>query len=90
MRAIQAQVRRADQPISILVVSCQPVLGFVIQGDGILDNLGNRTFMLLSFNPKRIEGFLWDTNGEGGIFCIHKLSGCRGLEPRCRPVTRFA
>ena len=58
MRAIQAQVRRADQPISILVVSCQPVLGFVIQGDGILDNLGNRTFMLLSFNPKRIEGFL--------------------------------
>ena len=47
---------------------CLPVLGFVIQGDGVLDDLSNRAFVLLGFDSERIERLLWETDGERGVF----------------------
>ena len=73
MRAIQAQ-KCADLPRFSLVAGGSPVLMVVIQGDCVLDYLGNRAFVLLCLDAQGIKGVLGQTDCEGGILGSHHFT----------------
>ncbi len=73
MRAIQAQ-KCTDLPRFSLVAGGSPVLLVVVQGDGGLDDFGDRAFVLLCLNAQGIEHVLWEPDGEGGVFGGHHIT----------------